>query len=174
MAQQYKIDKISELKKKYFDCNRNYVFTDFKGLSVEKISSIRKKLRNLDAKLVVIKNSYIKNIVKEKGIDDLKEIGVGPTAVVFANDTVTEVVKLLFESTKDSPLKIKGGYAEGSLFDAKAIEAFSKLPGKKELIAMVMATMNAPIQNFAYACNDVIGRFVRVVKAYEEKQQQAG
>lgn len=173
MAQQYKIDKVESLKK-YFKDNSNYFFTDYRGLNVEKITDIRRKLSSLSSKFIVIKNSYIDIITKENGISDLKQNTVGPTAVAFTPDSqVTEVAKLLFNFTKESSLKIKGGWVDGSLLDEKSVEALSKLPGKPQLIAMLMSTMNAPLQNFVYATNDIITRFVRVVNAVAEQKKGA-
>jgi large subunit ribosomal protein L10 len=172
MPQQYKIDKVSDLKK-YFSENKSYIFNDYKGISVEKISNLRKTLRGLDSKLVIMKNAYVRIIAKDNNLPDFKDLTTGPTAVAFAKDNANEVVKALFAFSKESSLKVKGGYAEGSLMNEKEIEAFSKLPGKKEMLAMVMATMNATTQNFVYACNDVMGRFVRVVSAVAEKKKQA-
>jgi large subunit ribosomal protein L10 len=172
MVKQYKIDKVTQMKA-VFDENKDFIFTDYKGLSVEKFTNLRKALRKYNAKAVVIKNNYIKIIAKEKQLPNFDNLAVGPTAVVFSKDDTNEVVKILFDYTKESPLKVKGGYADGQLMDEKSIEAFSKLPGKKQLIAMVMATMNAPLQNFVYSCNDVMGRLVRVVNEIAEKKKSA-
>jgi large subunit ribosomal protein L10 len=172
MVKQYKIDKVKEMKV-YFDENKDYIFTDYKGLSVEKFTNLRKAIKKYGAKAAVIKNNYIRIIAEDKKIPNVDKFTTGPTAVIFSKDDTNEVVKVLFGFTKESTLKVKGGYADGVLMDDKAIESFSKLPGKKQMLAMVMATMNAPVQNFAYACNDVIGRFVRVVNAIAEKDKPA-
>ena len=61
--------------------------------------------------------------------------------------------KALFGFAKDSPVEVKGGLVDGSIFDAKQLEAFSKLPTKIDLIAMLMSAMNAPAQNLVYVLN---------------------
>lgn len=172
MIKQYKIDKVKEMRE-VFDDNKDYLFTDYKGLTVEKFTNLRKLLRKYNSKMVVIKNNYVRIIAKDKSLPNFDNLTVGTTAVVFSKEDTNEIVKILFEFAKTNPLKIKGGYSDGLVMDEKQLEAFSKLPGKKQLIAMVMATMNAPVQNFAYACNDVIGRFVRVVNAIAEKKKSA-
>jgi len=173
MPKQYKIDKVTELRE-YFDKNANYIFTDFKGLNVEKFSKVRKVLRDFNSKLIVLKNNYARIIAKDKKLPNIDKFTVGSTAVVFGNEDINEVVKSLYEFSKDNSLKVKGGYAEGLIMDGVQLEAFSKLPGKKQLLAMVMATMNAPVQHFAYACNDAVARFVRVVNAVAEKKKSEG
>jgi large subunit ribosomal protein L10 len=170
MAQQYKIDKVNSMKQ-YFNENSSYIFNNFSGLTVEKITKLRRKLYEFNTKFIVIKNNYIKKILKEKEMQTADEVLAGPTAVAFVKDDVSNILKILFDFTKDTPLKVKGGFADGSFFDGNGLESLSKLPGRKELIAMFMRTLNAPLQNFVYACNDVIGRFVRVLNAVGEKKK---
>ena len=121
-----------------------------------------------------MKNSYIDIIAKNKNMPDVGNFTIQQTAVAFAGENSNDVVKALYNSAKELNFTLKGGYTDGALLDDKQLEAFSKMPGKKEMLAMVMATMQAPTQNFVYACNDAIGRFVRVVKALEESKSKAG
>lgn len=173
MAQQYKIDKVADLKE-LFSSKSEYVFSDYRGLSVEKITDLRRKLRKFDSKFVVMKNSYINIIAKDYNIAELNDNTKGPTAVTFSDSSnISEAIKTLFDFSKESTLKVKGGWIDGTVYDAKGIEVISKLPGKPQMIAMLMATMNAPLQNFVYSCNDIIGRFVRVVNAVAEQKKGA-
>lgn len=172
MPQQYKIDKVNDLKS-HFEKASDFIFTSYRGLTVEKITELRKRLRPLDSKYVVIKNNYIKVIGKEKGVDDFGANVKGPTAVAFAEKDVNEVAKALFAFKEQGAeqLEIKGAYIAGKVLNADEIKAVSKLPGRNQLLAMVMATMNAPLQNFVYATNDVAGRFVRVVDAVRQQKE---
>lgn len=170
MPQQYKIDKVGFLKK-YFEESSNFIFTNYRGLNVEAITDLRKRLSQKKSIYVVIKNNYLKIIAKEKGYPELGENAVGPTSVVFTNEDTSEILKLLFKFSKDTTLKIKGGLIDGSLFDNKQLESLSKLPGRNQLIAMFMSTLNAPLQNFVYSCNDIIGRLVRVLNAVAESKK---
>jgi len=169
MVQQYKVDKVSSLKE-YFTNNKYYVFNNFSGLNVEKITQLRRQLKKLNSTFMVIKNNYIKKLLNAKNEIDFKETLFGPTAVAFAKDEINEVLKVLFNFSKDSKLIVKGGWGEDKVFSSKELEELSRLPGKKELFAKLMATMNAPVQNFAYACNDVVARFVRAVNAVKEQK----
>ena len=172
MPQQYKIDKVTDLTK-VFESYGNYFFVNYKGLTVEKITALRKILRPLGSKLVVIKNCYIDIIAKNRNLPDMGDFTVQQTAVAFTGENSSEVVKALFNSSKILNFTMKGGFSDGALMNDKQLEAFSKMPGKKEMLGMVMATMQAPTQHFVYGCNDVIGRFVRVVKALEEQKSKA-
>ncbi|MBN1467830.1 MAG: 50S ribosomal protein L10 [Fusobacteriaceae bacterium] len=164
MVQQYKVEKVDYLKD-IFDSNKNFVFNDYSGLNVEKITALRKHLKSLNSKFIVIKNNYIKRIAKEKNLPEMSDVLAGPTAVAFINEDINEVVKILFNYTKESTLKVKGGWAEERFFSSDELNNLSKLPGKKQLIGMLMSTLNAPIQNFVFATNDILGRLVRVIDA---------
>ncbi len=172
MAQQYKIDKvnhISEISKEKNNC----ILTDYRGLTVTQLESIRKELRKLNTKYSVVKNNFFKIAVQGQGLPVVDQFLAGPTAVAFSGEDVSEVVKVLFKFTKTLPVKVKAGIIDGKFYNDKEIEAFSKLPGRKELIAQLMATMNAPLQNFVLCCNDVAGRLVRAVNAVKEQKEQA-
>lgn len=172
MAQQYKIDKLKEVSE-YFDSNNNYIFNNYSGLDVASITDLRNELRKINSKLVVIKNNYIKRILKNKNIEaDTAGSLAGPTAVAFAERDVSEVLKILFKYAKTSSLDVKGGLIDEQYFGQEQLVSLSKLPGRNELIAQLMATMNAPLQNFVYSCNDVIGRVVRVLNAVAESKKE--
>jgi len=172
MPQQYKVDKAKNVEE-IFEGSTGFIFTDYRGLNVEKITELRKELAKMDSKLTVVKNNYVKVVAKEKKYPELGENLIGPTAIAYSNKDISEVAKFLFKFSKDSVLHVKGAFIDGQVFNATEIEAFSKLPGRNQLIAMLMATMNAPMQNFVYACNDVIGRAVRVLNAVKEQKEKA-
>ncbi len=170
MVQKYKEEKLLKLKE-CFDTNTSYIFTNYKGLNVEKMTLLRRQLRKSNVKFLVIKNNFAKKILKDKNIENLGDNLIGSTAVAFINEDVNEPLKVLFGFEKDSTLKIKGGFVVDSMYNIKQLLDLSKLPGKLQLIAMLMATMKAPVQNFAFACNDVIGRMVRVLNAVAQSKK---
>ena len=164
MVQQYKIEKVTYLKD-VFSSNKNYIFNDYSGLDVEKITELRKQLNELNSKFIVIKNNYIKRILKDINLPDMDNVLDGPTAVTFTNNDINEVLKVLFNYSRNSTLKVKGGWAEEKVFNSEELDNLSRLPGKKQLIAILMSTLKAPVQNFVFASNDVIGRLVRAIDA---------
>ena len=170
MAQQYKIDRVKYVKE-FFDNNDNFIFNDYSGLNVETITLLRKELRKLDSKFVVVKNNFVRRVIKEKSMPDMENNLTGPTAIAFVNKDVNKVLKVLFSYAKKSTLKVKGGWTEGRIFDKDGLDVLSKLPERDQLISMLMSTLNAPINNFVYACNDVVGRFVRVLNAVADKKK---
>jgi large subunit ribosomal protein L10 len=168
-----KTDAVSQLKEMFQD-SADYIFTNYRGLSVAQISELRNKLREEDTVLRVVKNRYAKIALKELEQPQVDELLIGPTAVVLPRKEAGPAAKILVEFGKENPVEIKGGIIGGDVFDVLQMEAFSKLPTRDELIAKLMGTMNAPIQNFVYTLNAVPQKLVRVVQAVADKRQEEG
>lgn len=170
--QQVKIDAVADLKQ-VFGGAKDFIFTDYRGLTVEQISELRKRLRNEKAVYKVVKNRFAKIALRELKHPDVSKHLVGPTAITMSVGDSGAVAKILLDYTKESPLKLKGGLIEGTVFDGAQVEAFSKLPSKLELIARLLGTMNAPIQNTVYILNAIPTKLVRTLAAVAEKKAQS-
>lgn len=127
------------------------IFTDYRGMTVEQITDLRKLLRAKDAQYRVIKNRFAKLALTDLDRGDANVHMVGPTAVALSNGDESNVIaKILFDFAKGgAPLKVKGAILDGELYDAERIEALSKLPTRLELISSLMGTMKAPVQKLA-------------------------
>jgi large subunit ribosomal protein L10 len=158
--------------KESFSGVKDFIFTDYRGLSVDQITNLRAKLREVSAEYHVVKNNYAKIAFKDLEYPLVDEYLVGPTAVALARDESGPVAKALVGLAKDWPLQVKGGIINGSVFDAVQIDAYSKLPGRLELLASLMGTMNAPLQNFVYALNGVTTKLVRTLQAVADQKAQ--
>ncbi len=92
-----------------------------------------------------------------KTAHDVSSYLVGPTAIALAGEEANTVAKILFDFSKEVPaLIIKGGLIDGEIYDAAKIAAFSKLPGKKELISMLMSVMQANTTKLAATLQAVV------------------
>jgi large subunit ribosomal protein L10 len=171
-VQENKTKAIADIKKSFEGSGGNdYVFTDYRGLTVEQITTLRKQLRTKDVEYKVVKNNFANIAFQQLSAPDVSSYITGPTAVAISPRDANEVAKILFEFAKEVPaLQVKGALVGGSVYNAKQTEAFSKLPGKKELISMLMSVMNAPARNLASALNDIPSRLVRTIKAAGEKK----
>lgn len=128
----------------------SYIFTDYRGMTVNQITELRLALRKNNAQFRVIKNRYAKLAFQALEQGGAEAHMVGPTAVALVNgDDANVVAKSLFEAAKGTPVKVKGALLDGQLLSAAEIEAISKLPTKLELIASLMGTMKAPVQKLA-------------------------
>ena len=168
--QDSKVKSINELKNT-FETAPDFIFADYRGLTVEQITALRKQLRAKGAQFKVVKNNYARLAFEELSAPDISGYLVGPTAVAISPNDSNEIAKILFDFAKETPaLKVKGGLVGPSIYDAKQVEAFSKLPGKLDLISMLMSVMNGPVRNLAAALNDVPSRLVRTIKAIGDKK----
>lgn len=166
-----KTEAVNALKES-FDGVNDFIFTDYRGLSVEQITELRNKLRELNAEYHVIKNNFAKIAFRDLEYPEVGDYLVGPTAVAMARDESGPVAKELFKLAKDWPLDVKGGLINGNVFDGGQVNEFSKLPTRIELIAKLMGTMNAPMQNFVYALNGVSTKLVRTLQAVADKKAE--
>ena len=144
-----KAQAIEEAKKTFADYS-DFIFADYRGLTVEQITALRDKLREKNAVLKVVKNNFARIAFEDMKVENVADYLKGPTVVAMAKEDSNEVAKVLFDFAKDAPaLAIKGASIANEIFDAAKIEAFSKVPGKSTLIAMLMSAMNGPVQKLA-------------------------
>lgn len=128
----------------------DFIFVEYSGMTVAQITDLRRKLREKNAKLKVFKNTFARIAFEELKAQAVAPYLCGPTAITMVKEDANEVAKIMFDFAKDVPtLQIKGAWVSKELYDQKQIEAFSKLPGKKQLIAMLMSTINGPVQKIA-------------------------
>ncbi len=161
---------VEEIKEMLASAN-DYIFTDYRGLTVQQITELRSKLRENDAEYRVLKNNYAKIAFYQLEKPGVDEYFVGPTAVALSRDDATVVLKTLIGFAKDTSVEIKGALLGDAVFDAKQAEALSKLPSREALIAQLMSVMQAPLQNVVYALNAIPTSLVRVLQAVADKKQ---
>jgi len=168
--QEGKTKAIGELKE-IFETAEDFVFTDYRGLTVEQITALRGNLRAKEVTYKVVKNNFARLAFEQLSSPDVSSYLVGPTAVAVSPRDSSEVAKIIFDFAKEAPaLKVKGALVAGTVYDAAQTEAYSKLPGRLELISMLMSVMNGPARNLAAALNDVPSRLVRTVKAIADQK----
>ena len=169
--QEVKVTSIAEAKEA-FSASQDFIFTDYRGLTVEQITNLRKLLRGKGARYKVVKNNFARLAFQQLSApDEVSAYLKGPTAIAIAPSDANEIAKILFEFSREAPvLVVKGGLMGKDVYSAKQIEAFSKLPSRLELISMLMSVMNAPARNLASALNDIPSRLVRTVKAIADKK----
>ncbi|MBL1228999.1 50S ribosomal protein L10 [Enterococcus sp. BWB1-3] len=146
-----------------FKAASSVVIVDYRGLTVEEVTNLRKQLRDANVEMKVIKNSILSRAAKAAGLEGLDEVFTGPTAVAFSNEDVVAPAKIMDEFAKDAKaLEIKGGVIEGKVASMEEITALAKLPSRDGLLSMLLSVLQAPVRNVAYA-----------VKAVAEKEEAA-
>jgi large subunit ribosomal protein L10 len=168
--QPYKTEGIQKIKE-LIESSQDVIFTDFRGLNVSQITDLRRSLQEKEGEYRVVKNSYARLALRELGFPFEENFLIDPTALALVRTDVGPITKVLFDFTKDSTLKVKGGLVDGKVVSSTEVEAISKLPGRSELYAMLMGTMNAPLTNMVYAMNGVVTKLVRTVQAVAESKE---
>ena len=169
--QNAKVKSIGEMKDA-FSVSQDFIFTDYRGLTVEQITNLRRQLRGKGACYTVVKNNFARLAFEQLSApNEVADYLVGPTAIAIAPKDANEVAKVLVDFTREAPaLKMKGGLMGKDVYTAQQMVAFSSLPSRLELISMLMSVMNGPARNLAAALNDIPARLVRTVKAIGEKK----
>jgi large subunit ribosomal protein L10 len=171
--QDSKTKAIAELKES-FEKAPDFIFTNYRGLTVAQITALRKLLQGKNARYMVVKNNFARIAFEQLSAPDVSEYLRGPTAVAISPQDSNEVAKILFDFVREAPtLAVKGGLVGSSVYTAEQTAAFSRLPGRLELISMLMSVMNGPARNLAAALNDIPARLVRTVKAVADKKAES-
>ncbi|MDR2314517.1 MAG: 50S ribosomal protein L10 [Spirochaetaceae bacterium] len=176
--QEYKVKAVGELKEMFGALSNgspaDFLFTDYRGLTVAQITALRRQLRGKEAAFKVVKNNFARIAFQQLKAPDVSGYLRGPTAVAIALRDSNEVAKILLDFAKEAPvLKVKGGLVGNTVYTGAQVEAFSKLPGRLELISMFMSVINGPVRNFATALNDIPARLVRTIKAAADKKSES-
>jgi len=148
-TQPSKVEAIEAVSAKIRE-SQDFIFTDYRGLTVEQITALRHQLREKNATYHVIKNNFARLAFEKLQFPDVSTLLTGPTAVAFATKDSNEVAKIIVEFAKENPVKLKGALVERDFLDEKAITALSRLPGRNQLIAMFMAGLKSPVQKLVY------------------------
>lgn len=158
-----KTEAIEAAKKTLGEYN-DFIFTEYRGMTVEQITRLRDKLREKDSVVKVIKNNFARIAFEGMDITNVSDYLKGPTAIAMAKQDSNETAKILYDFAQEVPaLKIKGALVNKEIYDAAKTEAYSKVPGKKQLIAMLMSAINGPAQKLA-----------ATLQAYVEKLEKEG
>jgi len=168
-VQPHKVDALEAIKSKLEE-NKDYIFTDYRGLTVDQITELRRKLREKEAEYKVVKNRYAKLAFQQMEMPEVADLLVGPTALALLKDDPSAIAKILVDYAKEAPVEVKGALVDGQLFDGEQTVELSRLPGRDQLLAQLMSTMNAPLQNLVYAMNGVTQKLVRVLQAVADKK----
>lgn len=153
-----------------FGRSKSIIFADYRGLDVASVSDLRAELREKGAECKVAKKTLIKLAAKENKIDELSdEVMDGPVAATFSYEDELSGLKVLFKfSKKNDNLKLLGGVIDGKVVGTDEINALAKLPGREELLAKMIGSMNSPISGFVGVMSNLVSGFVRVLGAYKD------
>ena len=139
------------------------IVVDYRGLTVEEVTDLRKQLRDAGVKMSVIKNKILDRAVEGTDYEDLRSTFVGPTAVAFSDEDPIAPAKILKKFADDhDALEIKGGFIEKSVKTLDEINEYATMPGREDLLSMLVSALQDPMRKIA-----------RAVKAIADKEDEA-
>ena len=152
------IDEISEL----LNGAQSVVLVDYRGLTVDEDTKLRKALREAGVTYKVYKNTMVNFAVQGTDFESLAKHLEGPTAIAVSKDNATISAKILSDFAKDAEaLEIKAGVVEGNYYDADGMKVIATIPSREELLSKLLGSIQSPVTNFA-----------RVVKQIAESKEE--
>jgi len=138
---QEKVEAVAELKSR-LDGVKTVVLTEYRGLTVQQLSDLRKQLRAVSADYRVVKNRLARLAIKSSGLEALGPHLTGPTGVVFSKADPVAVAKALHTFAKaNQALGIRTGYVEGQMLAPAALKALADLPSREQLRAQLIGAI---------------------------------
>lgn len=159
----FKAEKIDAVKEK-IEKAKVILVTENKGLSVAKITELRRNLQKENGDFMVVKNTLAKLALKGTEFEPVSELLTGAVVLAFGYEDQVAPAKVLATFTKDklnaSKLEIKGGCLDNKLLSDKEVKDLSQLPSKEELLAKILGSINSPASGIANATNGVLRALV--------------
>ena len=150
-----KQEEVKALAEKFKDA-KLVLLTDYRGITVEDVTSLRNSLRDAKSEYKVIKNNIIRRALDTNGENELDSVLEGPTAVVIADEDYVEPLKAIYKFSKDNEYyKIKGGIVEGKVMTTEELITLAKLPSRQELLGMLAGGLLSTISKLAVGLEQV-------------------
>jgi large subunit ribosomal protein L10 len=157
------------------------VLADFRGMTVADVTTLRKDLMKAGARTRVVKNNLAvlaaERVYKDAPADDLKKLlGLfkGPNVMIFSENEIVEPVKTLVKFAKDrETFKLKGAWFEGRFLTTDGVDQLSKMPSKEEILAKLLALIQAPATQLLRLISAPGTQLVRVLEARRAQLEKA-
>ena len=146
---------VAEISEQIKDA-QTVVLVDYRGLTVEQDTNLRKELRTAGISYKVYKNTMMNFAFKGTDFEALAPYLEGPNAIAISKDDATAPARVLAKFAKTAPaLEVKGGIVEGVYYDAKGMAEIAKVPSREELLSKLLGSIQSPITNFARVMNQL-------------------
>jgi large subunit ribosomal protein L10 len=150
------------------------VLADYRGVSVEDMTALRKNARENKVYLRVVRNTLLKRAVADTEFECIQEVLVGPTILAFSQEDPGAAARVLKDFSKENDdFEIKALSVGGQLMDASQIDVLAKLPTLDQAWSMLMSVMLAPVTKLARTMNEVPSKVTRAVAAVRDQKQDA-
>ena len=155
---------------------QSVVLVDYRGLTVEQDTKLRKELREAGVNYKVYKNTMMNFAFKGTDFESLAPYLEGPSAVAISTSDATAPARVLAKFAKGAEaLEIKAGVVEGTFYDADGMKSIASIPSREELLSKLLGSIQSPITNFARVMNQLAekGGAAEAAPAEEAKAEAA-
>jgi len=155
--------------------SQGMIFAHYTGLSVPQMQALRQRVREVDGLAFVVKNTLLQRVLKEKAIEVPEGFLTGPMIVAFPHKDAPPVAKAFREFAKEMEegrFKLRGAIVDGTFYDEKAVIRLAELPSREQLLAQVLATINAPATQTVGVIASGIRQVLNVLQAYVDKLEE--
>ena len=150
------------------------VVIDYRGLTVEEDTALRRNFREAGVDYTVIKNSLLGFAVKEAGLSGFEEILHGPTAIAYHTEDMVAPAKIAADYIKkNNKISIKLGFMEGNVITLDEVNTLASTPSKEVLIAKLMGSLNAPASSLARLLDTIVQNGVEIPDLIAGKSSEA-
>jgi len=172
MNREQKAVVVDRLKESLLSSQASFLVI-YRGLSVEKMQKLRSELRAKGGSLKIAKARLMKRAVDgESGIDELSDFFKDQVGLVFADDEVAGVAKVLADfSEENKALDLVAGYFDSRVIAKEKIAQIASLPPKEVLLAQLCGTLQAPISGLARTLNMMILKLLFALKQIEDQKK---
>ena len=169
----FKSEKIDAMKEK-FEKAQVAVVTEYKGYSVEEITTLRRNLQKEGGDYMVTKNTLAKIAAKGTNYEAIADLCKGPIALAFGFEDQVSPAKVVSKFIKDSKKgEIIGAVLEGNLLSANEAKALANLPSKEELYAKMLGSINSPASGIVGSVNAVMASLTRAIAAVRDQKEKS-
>ncbi|MCI8483323.1 MAG: 50S ribosomal protein L10 [Lachnospiraceae bacterium] len=135
---------------------QSVVLVDYRGLTVDEDTQLRKQLREAGVVYKVYKNTLMNFAFKGTDFESMSSLLEGPNAIAVSKDDATAPARILAKFAKGAPaLELKAGVVEGTFYDADGIKAIASVPSRDELLSKFLGSIQSPIANFARVISQI-------------------
>lgn len=170
-----KKESIVEDLSERFSTASTFVFADFKGMDVQEMNVLRRRMQEEGVRFTVVKNTLLKRIMDNVGLTEdepcIRDLE-GQTGIAYASDEVmpAKVIER-FAKEHDGRPSVKAGYVAGRSLDAESIKRLAELPAREELLSKMVGSLQSPVRGFVAVGAGLIRKFIYAVDAIRRSRE---